>query len=268
MRARRLELFPRFGEMNRAQREHVGLFRQLGKRLEKKAPQHARTPRADGRIDRRYAVEMDQRAVRRIGFEHFEIGMIENEPPFFQRARAAVNDEVLAGFEDLRQVTEVEPTTADGGGRGRAGWFRKGESELATAPEIGGLGFKHRAAEADRSGRRLRRKVGKFYTVLVTPRIMTQQIAHNVETGRVQIAQLGRGHARHGFERRVPSQRNIFSRSHAGLRGAAHGLTAAMARALGRISPPEFPKAGRSCRARSRHGESGKAAPCVPRPAF
>jgi len=43
--------------------------------------------------------------------------MVENKAAFFQRARAAVDDKILSGLEDFREIAEIEPAAADDGGR-------------------------------------------------------------------------------------------------------------------------------------------------------
>ena len=117
--------------------------------FEDEAAEQTRAPRADGRVNGGDAVEMDQLAVGCVGFEDFEIGMIEDKPAFFQRTAPTVDDEVLSGLEDFREVAEVEPAALHGGGGDASGFFGQHEGELAAAAEVGGPDRVHGAAQAE-----------------------------------------------------------------------------------------------------------------------
>ena len=87
-------------------------------------------------MDGRDAVEVDEGAIRGIGFQDFEVGMIENNAAFFQGARASVDDEILTCGEDFRKIAEVEPAALHGGGGDVTGIFGERECELHASSEI------------------------------------------------------------------------------------------------------------------------------------
>ena len=74
-------------------------------------------------MDGRDAVEVDEGAIWGIGFQDFEVGMIENNAAFFQGTRAAVDDQILSRGEDFRKIAEVEPAALHGGGGDVTGIF-------------------------------------------------------------------------------------------------------------------------------------------------
>ena len=109
---------------------------ELREDFEDEPAEHARAPRTDGRMDGRDAVEVDEGAIRGIGFQDFEVGMIENNAAFFQGARASVDDEILTCGEDFREIAEVEPAALHGGGGDVTGIFGERECELHASSEI------------------------------------------------------------------------------------------------------------------------------------
>ena len=109
---------------------------ELGEGFEDESAEHAWAPRADGRMDGRDAVEVDEGAIRCIGFQDFEVGMIENNAAFFQGTRASMDDEILSCGEDFRKIAEVEPAALHGGGGDVTGIFGERERELHASAEI------------------------------------------------------------------------------------------------------------------------------------
>ena len=188
------------------------LVGELREGLENEAAQGAGTPDSDRRMDRGDAVEVDEGAVRSIALQDLEVGMIEDQAAFFQRAGSAVDDQVLSGLENFGKVAEVEPPALHGGGGNASGFFGQHEGELAASAEIGGPDRLHRAAQAQWFGRGGRGKGGKLPAVLVASRIVADEIMHGLQTGLLQPAEAGRGQTGQCSQRGVPAQRRDLKR--------------------------------------------------------
>ena len=195
------------GEMNLADGRCAGCGNasvvQARENLEEETTQCARTPRADRRVDGRDAVEVDQCAIRRVGFEHLEIGMIEDEPAFFHGACPAVDDEILPGLEDFREVAQVEPSAAHCCARCRLG---EREKELAASSETDHFRLGDDSTQADRVFRRRARERGELAAVLVTPRVMPEQIADGLQAFSLQRLELGGRNLGNLDQRTLPNQ--------------------------------------------------------------
>ena len=136
-------------------------------------------------INRRDPAEMNRNFL--IVFNHLEFGVLHADALPAQ-TWLAKDDQALTGQNHLLHIMQIEPAQGERLAQGVRGVLLQGRLEnLFPTPEAEQAGFHHFAAEANRLIAFFPRKAGELAPILVTPRIVSQQIAHRLEPEATQL---------------------------------------------------------------------------------